>query len=155
MAVNHKTKLLTLHFSIINMNSLPRFSKLLFYNNKGTALGAWCALVQTWQSLFPLHQGQYQASTQTTWQVLLHGTSLDGTRVTYLTTVYFTFLHHLASHDHYYPKYHNISLMLYFLSVVFFFYCQYPLQFLAILSSLALECIGKYISLTKAWESTD
>ena len=33
------------------MNSLPRFSKLLFYNNKGTALGAWCALVQTWQSL--------------------------------------------------------------------------------------------------------
>ena len=105
--------------------------------------------------LFPLHQGQYQASTQTTWQVLLHGTSLDGTRVTYLTTVYFTFLHHLASHDHYYPKYHNISLMLYFLSVVFFFYCQYPLQFLAILSSLALECIGKYISLTKAWESTD
>ena len=51
VAVNHNTKLLTLHFSIINMNSLPRFSKLLFYNNKGTALGAWCALVQTWQSL--------------------------------------------------------------------------------------------------------
>lgn len=36
----------------------------------------------------PLYQGQFQATTQRTWQVLSSGTSLDGTLVTLLVNVF-------------------------------------------------------------------
>ena len=155
MAVNHKTKLLTLHFSIINMNSLPRFSKLLFYNNKGTALGAWCALVQTWQSLtfsstsrsIPGQHTNDLASAFTRHIPGWHSCNISDNCLFHLLTsscITWPLLPKIPQHQ---------FDALFF--VLFFFYCQYPLQFFAILSSLALECIGKYISLTKAWESTD
>ena len=155
MAVNHKTKLLTLHFSIINMNSLPRFSKLLFYNNKGTALGAWCALVQTWQSLtfsstsrsIPGQHTNDLASAFTRHILGWHSCNISDNCLFHLLTsscITWPLLPKIPQHQ---------FDALFF--VCCFFYCQYPLQFFAILSSLALECIGKYISLTKAWESTD
>ena len=155
MAVNHKTKLLTLHFSIINMNSLPRFSKLLFYNNKGTALGAWCALVQTWQSLtfsstsrsIPGQHTNDLASAFTRHIPGWHWCNISDNCLCHLLTsscITWPLLPKIPQHQ---------FDALFF--VCCFFYCQYPLQFFAILSSLALECIGKYISLTKAWESTD
>ena len=156
MAVNHKTKLLTLHFSIINMNSLPRFSKLLFYNNKGTALGAWCALVQTWQSLtfsstsrsIPGQHTNDLASAFTRHIPGWHSCNISDNCLCHLLTsscITWPLL----------PKIPQHQFDALFFVCCFFFYCQYPLQFFAILSSLALECIGKYISLTKAWESTD
>ena len=156
MAVNHKAKLLTLHFSIINMNSLPRFSKLLFYNNKGTALGAWCALVQTWQSLtfsstsrsIPGQHTNDLASAFTRHIPGWHSCNISDNCLFHLLTsscITWPLL----------PKIPQHQFDALFFVCCFFFYCQYPLQFFAILSSLALECIGKYISLTKAWESTD